>query len=91
MMYSEAVKIREFIIKNTPAGHKARNISKAIMGKIRAEVEPARPWVYDLLDLDKPPFRDPLGDPDFEIKPEQASEMQRAYDLAVEYKKAVAV
>lgn len=85
MKYSEAKAKRDFIVKNTPAGHKARNITKGIMRGLEHEIEAATPHVYGATTGERIGRADSMSDFDFELDERRSAEIERAYALAVEY------
>lgn len=87
MLYSEAKAIRDFCVKNTPAGHKARNVSRDTLSKINAKIQRENSSRPDVYDAQTGAFlgRDKIAEIDFEITPEEAAEMTRAHQLAQDH------
>lgn len=83
MTFLEAKNIRRIIVIITPAGHKARNISKNVIGRIEGKYAGSRVLVTDTQTGET--FYDLLKDliPDEPITAEEEQELNRALALAV--------
>lgn len=84
LYYKDAVDIRNFIVAVCPAGHKARNISKTVMGKIDSLARSAQQPVTDAV-TGKLIGKDKLTDFNFILLDEHASEVRRAFDVCLDY------